>query len=214
MAANAPHQRQFEQAFAATPLIAILRGLRPDEAVAIGEALVSGGITILEVPLNSPAPLDSIARLRAALGERAVVGAGTVMTTDEAAAVADAGGQLIVAPNCDVEVIAISRARGLVSAPGVATPSEAFQALRAGAHALKLFPAEMLPPVVVKAWRAVLPGSAALIPVGGITPDTMDAYLKAGASGFGIGSALYKPGVTPEHVHDTARTFVAAVRRH
>lgn len=214
MSGSASHalSEAFATAFRAMPLIAILRGLRPDEAVDIGEALVEGGISILEVPLNSPEPLDSIARLRAALGTRAIVGAGTVLTTDQVTAVAGAGGQLIVAPNCDVEVIAATRARGLVSAPGVATPSEAFAALQAGAHALKLFPAEMLPPAIVKAWRAVLPAEAALIPVGGITPDNMSAYRQAGASGFGIGSALFKPGSTPEEVRRMALRFTAPYR--
>jgi len=198
--------------FDALPLVAILRGIRPDEAVAVGEALLAAGFTLIEVPLNSPEPFDSIARLAGALEGRAIVGAGTVREPGDAARIAAAGGRLVVMPHADRTVISAANAAGLACIPGVATPSEAFAALDAGAHALKLFPAEALPPAVVKAWRAVLPVGLALLPVGGITPDKMAAYVAAGASGFGLGSALYRPGDGPERVAANAAAFVAAWR--
>jgi 2-dehydro-3-deoxyphosphogalactonate aldolase len=195
------------------PLVAILRGLRPEEAVGIGTALVEAGFRLLEVPLNSPEPFASIRHLVADLGDRALVGAGTVMSLDDVEHLADAGGRLCVMPHGDIEVIREAKRRGLVCLPGVATPTEAFAALAAGADGLKLFPAEMLPPAVVRAWLAVLPGRTRLFPVGGITPETMAPYLAAGASGFGLGSALYKPGMTPTQVEETAAAFVSAWRR-
>lgn len=201
----------FETAFAGCPLVAILRGLRAEEAVEMGEAIVAAGFTILEVPLNSPDALVSIARLASALGDRAVVGAGTVLTCDEVSAVGDAGGRLIVSPNTKLEVIAASVAAGLYSLPGFATPSEAFAALEAGATALKLFPAEGTKPQFVKALRAVLPADVKILPVGGIAPDTMAAWLAAGASGFGLGSALYRPGMTPQMLHANGRDFIKAL---
>lgn len=201
----------FEEQFAACPLVAILRGLAPGEAAAIGEALVESGIGIIEVPLNSPEPLASIRRLSAALAGRALVGAGTVLTPEEVARVADAGGQIVVSPNCDPAVIAATVTAGLVSAPGYFTPSEAFTALAAGAHALKLFPAEAAGPAVVKAQRAVLPQDVPLIVVGGVTPEAIPAYRQAGASGFGLGSGLYRPGDTAEAVAARARAYVAAL---
>lgn len=202
----------FTRRFAECPLIAILRGVRPEEVEAIGAALIGAGVRIIEVPLNSPSPLDSIARLARRFGEDALIGAGTVLDTADVARVAEAGGRLIVSPGTDPEVIAATVDAGLVSAPGYFTPSEAFAAIRAGAHALKLFPAEAAPPAVVKAQAAVLPKGVPLIVVGGITPDKMAAYRAAGAHGFGLGGAIYQPGMTPAEVTTRARAFVAALR--
>ncbi|NBB62132.1 2-dehydro-3-deoxy-6-phosphogalactonate aldolase [Pseudomonas sp. ODNR1LW] len=194
----------------ALPLIAILRGLKPDEAVAVGEAIVATGFRCLEVPLNSPEPLESIRRLRAALDGRALVGAGTVLTVAAAREVAQAGGQLIISPNTDTDVIRETKALGLLSLPGFFTPSEAFAALDAGADALKLFPAEIAGPRGLKAVRAVLPVATRVYPVGGVDPDSMGQWLAAGASGFGIGSAVFKPGQSPEEVGRNAAAFVSA----
>ncbi len=173
------------------PLVAILRGLRPDEAEPVGDALVEAGFRILEVPLNSPEPMASIERL-AKRFPHCLVGAGTVLHASDVARVAAAGGELVVAPNFDAGVVAAARRAGLLAIPGVATPTEAFAALAAGARCLKLFPAESIGPAVVRAWRAVLPADVPLLPVGGITPERMREYLEAGASGFGLGSALYR----------------------
>lgn len=192
------------------PLVAILRGLTPQEAPAIGAALADAGFHLLEVPLNSPQPLHSIELLARQLGDRCLVGAGTVLTTGQVQDVANAGGRLLVMPHADVEVIASAHALGMRCTPGVATPTEAFAALRAGADALKLFPAEQLPPPVLKAWSSVLPPGTALLPVGGITPDRMAAYRSAGAAGFGIGSALYAPGTPAAEVARRARAFIDA----
>ena len=200
----------FAEAMAALPLVAILRGVKPDEAVAIGEALVAEGFRLIEVPLNSPEPLESIRLMAKALAGRAVVGAGTVLSTANVDGVADAGGTLIVMPHTDLQVIARAKSRDLIAMPGFATPSEAFAALGVGADALKLFPAEANPPAVLKAMKAVLPKSAAVLPVGGIVPESMAAYVGAGAGGFGLGSALYKPGATPAEVAAKARAFTAA----
>lgn len=196
----------------ALPLVAILRGLRPDEAVAIGEAIVGAGFVCLEVPLNSPEPLESIRRLRQALDGRALIGAGTVLTAAAARDVADAGGQIIISPNTNPEVIRAARAMGLLSMPGFFTPSEAFSALDAGADVLKLFPAEVAGPAGLKAVRAVLPVGTRVYAVGGVDPDGVAGWRKAGASGFGIGSALFKPGVSPEQAGASAAAFVAAWR--
>lgn len=204
---------QFDTAFARCPLVAILRGVQPNEVVPIGEALVEAGFTLVEVPLNSPKPYESIARLAQALEGRAAVGAGTVLDSEAVAAVAEAGGTLIIAPNTDGEVIAEAVCRELVPIPGVATPSEAFTALRAGAAALKLFPAEALSPAVLKAMRAVLPSDVRLLPVGGITPDAMAPWAAAGAAGFGLGSALYRPGMSAEDVGESARAFLSNLTR-
>lgn len=193
----------------ALPLIAILRGLKPDEAMEIGEAIVAAGFRCLEVPLNSPEPLESIRRLRQALDGRALVGAGTVLSVTAAREVADAGGQLIISPNTNVEVIAETKTLGLLSLPGFFTPSEAFAALDAGADALKLFPAEVAGPKGLKAVRAVLPAATRIYPVGGVDPDSMAAWRSAGASGFGIGSAVFKPGQSAGQVGHQAATFVA-----
>lgn len=201
----------FDTAFAANPLIAILRGLRPEEAADTAAALTGAGFTILEVPLNSPEPLDSIRRMVTAAPD-AIVGAGTVLTPDQVGQVADAGGRIIIAPNFDPRVAAEARRLSLSYCPGVGTVSEAFAALEAGAAALKLFPAEMIPPAAVKAMRAVLPRATRLLPVGGIGPATMAGYRKAGADGFGLGSALYKPGQDAAATGQRARDFVAAWR--
>jgi len=192
------------------PLVAILRGLTPDEVLPIGTALFEAGFGVLEVPLNSPQPLRSIARLVDALGERCLIGAGTVLSAVQVEEVATAGGRLIVMPHADAEVIAAAKRNGLICVPGVATPTEAFAALRAGADALKLFPAEQLPPAIVNAWRSVLPAATALLPTGGITPQRLADYRAAGAAGFGIGSALYAPGRAPGEVARRAREFAAA----
>jgi len=199
------------QALAQLPLIAILRGLTPAEAPAIGEALVSSGFAIIEVPLNSPEPLESIATLNR-LFPNTLIGAGTVLNAQQVKDVHAAGGRLIVAPNFNPAVVAQALALNMVVLPGVATPTEAFAALDAGAHGLKLFPAEMISPATVKAMRAVLPQSAALMPVGGITPDNMAAYRAAGASGFGLGSALYAPGRSAQAVQQQAQAFAKAFR--
>jgi 2-dehydro-3-deoxyphosphogalactonate aldolase len=196
-------------ALAELPLIAILRGIRPDEAEAIGGALWRAGFRVIEVPLNSPDPLASIRLLRKALPQ-ALVGAGTVLDVAQVEALATVDCQLIVAPNLDIKVVAEARARGMLCMPGVATPTEAFAALRSGAHALKLFPAEGLPPSVVKAWRATLPAGVGLFPVGGITPERMADYRAASANGFGLGSALYTPGLSATEVADRAARFVKA----
>lgn len=203
----------WQELFDRMPLVAILRGLTPETALEIGARLVDSGFTTIEVPLNSPDPIESIARLAGRFGGDAIIGAGTVLSPADVVSIADAGGTLIVMPHSDPAVIAEAKRLGLVCAPGVATPTEAFAALATGADLLKLFPAELLQPAIVKAWRAVLPDDARLVPVGGITPDTMTAYWQAGAAGFGLGSALFKPGMTPDEVGSHARDFVAAYRR-
>lgn len=199
----------FDAAMTSMPLVAILRGITPEEAPAIGEALWSSGWRILEVPLNSPQPLKSIALLRAALPE-ALIGAGTVLSAGEVQAVHAAGGQCVVAPHFDPQVVAEALRLGMACLPGVMTPSEAFAALRLGAHALKLFPAEIISPAAVKALRAVLPASTRMLPVGGIDEHNLPAYRQAGASGAGIGSSLYRPGRSGADVAVRARAFVQA----
>jgi 2-dehydro-3-deoxyphosphogalactonate aldolase len=194
------------------PLIAIIRGVTPAEAVAIGEALYAEGIRIIEVPLNSPEPLESIRLLVDALGERALIGAGTVLDPADVQRVADVGGRLIVSPNTYAPVIEATVKAGLVSAPGYYTPSEGFEAVRAGAHALKLFPAEAATPSVVKGQLAVLPRHIPLLVVGGVTPGNMRPYLEAGARGFGLGSGIYKPGQTPDQVRLQAQAYVEGLR--
>lgn len=191
-------------------LIAILRGVRPDEAVAVGEAVLASGITRMEVPLNSPDPLDSIARMAAALAGRAEVGAGTVLDEAAVRAVKAAGGVFVVSPNCDVAVIRATKALGMASYPGVFTPTEAFAALAAGADALKIFPAEMMGPKGLKALRAVLPRGTQVYAVGGADPTNFADWAKAGADGFGLGSFLYKPGMSPAEAGRNAAAAVAA----
>ena len=200
---------KFSAAMQALPLVAILRGLTPAEAPAVGDAIVESGFRLLEVPLNSPQPLESIALLRQRFPQ-ALVGAGTVLGAQQVREVHAAGGGLIVAPNFNAEVIAEAARLGLVSLPGVMTPTEAFGALAAGATGLKLFPAELASPAVVKALLAVLPAGTPLMPVGGITPTNMAEWRAAGASGFGIGSALYKPGKQASDVRADAERFVSA----
>ena len=201
--------RLLANALAQLPLVAILRGITPVEAEPVGQALVDAGWSLVEVPLNSPQPLDSIAALVRA-HPQALVGAGTVLQADQVRAVAAAGGKLIVAPNTDVAVISEARRLGLVCLPGVATPTEAFAALAAGAHGLKLFPAELVSPAVLKALRAVLPTGTAMLPVGGVTPESLATWRAAGAAGAGIGSALYKPGMAAAEVAGQAQRFAQA----
>ncbi|AIF46612.1 2-dehydro-3-deoxy-6-phosphogalactonate aldolase [Dyella japonica] len=196
------------------PLVAILRGLTPGESADIGRVLAEAGFRMLEVPLNSPQPFDSIRCMVDTLGDDYLIGAGTVLDPSQVKQVADAGGRLIVMPHADVTVIRAAKQAGLICVPGVATPTEAFAALAAGADALKLFPAEQSSPAVLKAWRAVLPKDLAVLPVGGIAPDTMGPWLAAGANGFGIGSALYAPGRAAGDVAARARAFADAWRGH
>lgn len=204
------HIAEFDAAFARCPLIAILRGVKPDEVEAIGDELVAAGFTLIEVPMNSPEPLESVSRLAKRFAGRAVIGAGTVLRVEQVQAVADAGGTMIISPNANLDVIRASAAAGLVSLPGILTPSEAFAALDAGATALKLFPAEAASPTVLKAMRAVLT-EARILPVGGVAPDNMAPWIAAGAPGFGLGSALYKVGMSAEQVGANARAFIAAL---
>ncbi|MEL6947573.1 MAG: 2-dehydro-3-deoxy-6-phosphogalactonate aldolase [Pseudomonadota bacterium] len=192
------------------PLVAILRGLEPAEAVAIGQALIDAGLGMIEVPLNSPDPMDSIGRLADAFGDRALIGAGTVLTADAVDGVFDAGGRLIVSPNMDETVITRTVARGGVSFPGVFSPTEAFAAIKAGCHGLKFFPASMHGPSGIKAIKAVLPPAMPVLAVGGVSVDTIGAWLAAGTDGFGIGSNIFKPGWTADEVGARAQTFVAA----
>ena len=206
------HLAAFDNAFAACPVIAILRGLRPEEAVGIGEALVAAGVRIIEVPLNSPEPLRSIRALADALGERAVVGAGTVYRAAEVDEVAAAGGQVVVSPNANPAVIARTKALGLASAPGVMTPTEAATALEAGADLLKLFPGEIIPPAAVRAMAAVLPKGTRLVLVGGVSAANLGDYAATPLAGFGIGSAFYKPGLDAAAVGARARDFLEAYR--
>ncbi|HEY9320413.1 MAG TPA: 2-dehydro-3-deoxy-6-phosphogalactonate aldolase [Achromobacter sp.] len=202
-----------QTAMAHCGLIAILRGIKPAEAEPIGLELYRAGFRLIEVPLNSPDPLDSIRAMRAALPTDCLIGAGTVLNPDDCARIQDAGGELIVMPHSDAAVIRAAKALGMASCPGVATPTEAFAALAAGADVLKMFPAEQLGPAVLKAWRAVMRPPIALVPVGGITPDDLSIYAQAGASGFGLGSALYKPGLSATEVGQNARAFIAAWQR-
>ncbi|WP_264595411.1 MULTISPECIES: 2-dehydro-3-deoxy-6-phosphogalactonate aldolase [unclassified Sphingobium] len=193
------------------PLVAILRGLTPEEAPAVGAALIEAGLRCIEVPLNSPRPLESIAAL-ASLPGGALIGAGTVLRVDAVDQVAQAGGRIIVSPNMDPPVIRRTKALGLLSMPGIATPSEAFAAIDAGADALKLFPAEMHSPAVLKAMKAVLPADIPVLVVGGIGPDNMAAWRSAGAAGFGIGSSIYQPGLDAAQVRQRADAMVTAWR--
>ena len=205
------HVETFRAHLAACPLIAIIRGITPEDAEAVGGALIDAGLRIIEVPLNSPRPFDSIAILAKAFGGRATIGAGTVLDAVDVARVRDAGGVLTVSPNTSLPVIAATVAAGMVAAPGFFTPSEAFAALGAGAHAIKLFPAEAASPAVIKALLAVLPPETDVIVVGGVAPDTMAPWRAAGARGFGLGSGVYRPGDNAATVGAKARAYVAAL---
>ncbi len=193
------------------PLVAILRGVRPEEVEAIGDVLIDAGFAIIEVPLNSPDPIESIRRLAARCGARALVGAGTVLDPADCARIAAAGGRLVVTPHADPEVVRAAKAAGMLAVPGFMTPGEAFALLRAGADGLKLFPAEAASPAVVKALLAVLPAGTAILPVGGIEAGNMAPWRAAGAAGFGIGSAIYKPGDSAATVADKARRLMEAL---
>jgi 2-dehydro-3-deoxyphosphogalactonate aldolase len=195
------------------PLVAIIRGVTPREAEAIGDAIYEGGIRIIEVPLNSPEPLKSIESLARRFGERMLVGAGTVLDPADVQRIKDVGGRIIVAPDANTEVIAATASAGLVSSPGYFTPSEAFAAIRAGATTLKLFPAEAASPAVLKAQLAVLPRDIPILAVGAIKPDNMRPWLEAGATGFGLGGGLYKPGQNAAETLDKARAYVAGLTR-
>ena len=195
------------------PLVAIIRGVTPDEAEAIADAIFEGGIRIIEVPLNSPDPLRSIERIAARCGDRTLVGAGTVLRSEQVAEVKSAGGRIIVSPDTNCDVISAAARAGLVSCPGHFTPSEAFAAIRAGAHGLKLFPAEGATPAVLKGQLAVIPKEVPVLAVGGISPDNMQPWLDAGAAGFGLGSGLYKPGQSAAETLAKARAYVAGVER-
>jgi 2-dehydro-3-deoxyphosphogalactonate aldolase len=194
------------------PIAAIPRGVKPDEIDAISDALIEAGITIIEVPLNSPQPFESIKRLAARHGHHALVGAGTVLSAADVTRVKEAGGQLVVAPNFDADVMRAARAAALQTLPGVMTPSEGFAALKAGADGLKLFPAEIIPPAVFKAWRAVFPANTLLLAVGGVGVDNIASYREAGASGYGIGSALYRPGRPAAEIGKLAQGLVSVAK--
>jgi len=199
-----------KQALVQNGLIAILRGLRPEEAPAVGDVLYKAGFRVIEVPLNSPQPYDSIRLLRQSLPADCLIGAGTVLTAQQVNLVKEAGGQVIVMPHSDPKVLRAAKEAGLFLSPGVATPTEAFAALDEGADVLKLFPAEQMSPAVVKAWLAVLPVGTVLIPVGGITPDNMKVFLDGGVKGFGLGSGLFKPGMSAADVAERADAYVRA----
>jgi 2-dehydro-3-deoxyphosphogalactonate aldolase len=192
------------------PLIPILRGITPEEVGPVARALAKVGFAIIEVPLNSPRPLDSIRLLCVELGDTCLVGGGTITAPTQVDDIRRAGGRLIVMPHSDPAIVRAAKAAGLVCTPGVATPTEGFAALENGADALKLFPAEELRPPVIRAWRAVFPPETLFIPVGGITPENLASYWDAGAHGFGLGSALYKPGMRVEDVSSRARAFIDA----
>ena len=194
------------------PIAAILRGVKPDEIDGIGDALIEAGVTVIEVPLNSPQPFDSIKRLAHRHGHHALVGAGTVLEAADVVRVKQAGGQLVVAPNFDADVVHAAKSAGLATLPGVMTPTEGFAALKAGADGLKLFPAEIIPPAVFKAWRAVFPVETLLLAVGGVGVDNIGTYREAGASGYGIGSALYRPGRPAAEIGKLASALVAAAK--
>ena len=203
---------RFEDYLQQMPLVAILRGVKPEEVVAVGSSLIDAGITIIEVPLNSPEPYDSISLLATEFGGKALIGAGTVLTAEQAQRVIAAGGKLVVSPNMNPAVIRTTKTLGGFSAPGCLTPTEAFTALDAGADAIKIFPAEMASPKVIKAMRAVLPKEAKLIIVGGVNADNMQDFLSAGADGFGVGSALFKPGTPESAVRSAAESQVGVLR--
>lgn len=201
----------FNQHFRQCPVIAILRGITPDEIIPVGRALIACGINIIEIPLNSPEPFESIRRLSADARDQAIIGAGTVLSVADVDAVRRAGGQLVVSPNTDAAVVAATVAAGMISVPGYFSPTEAFAAIQAGAHAIKLFPAEAASPSVLKAQRAVLPPNLPIFIVGGVQADDAAKWMSAGASGFGLGGALYRPGQSAEDVRRAAKQFLAAL---
>lgn len=205
-----PIHTRFETALQHLPLVAILRGLTPTEAEPVAHTLYQAGFRLIEVPLNSPDPFTSIARIRQCLPDDALVGAGTVLEASDVSRLQAIGGELVVMPHADTSVISAAKALGLICMPGIVTPTEALAALKAGANALKLFPAELVTPAIMKAMRPILPKGTRLFPVGGITPDTMAPFLATGASGFGLGSALYSPGVSLAQLSRQAECFVAA----
>lgn len=194
------------------PMIAILRGIKPEEAVAVGEALYAAGFRVMEVPLNSPRPLESIAALAKRFGDTALIGAGTVVDPIMVKQVTIAGGRMIVSPHADTGIVHKAKILDMVAVPGFATPTEAFAMIGAGADALKLFPAEAFTPAILRSLKAVLPEHIPVLPVGGIRPETMAEWYAAGAAGFGIGSYLYKPGMTPAEVEERARSLVSGCR--
>ena len=203
---------RFDDAFSELPLVAILRGIRPEEAIPVGRALVDAGFRMIEVPLNSPDPWQSISSLAEAFSDRAVIGAGTVLSVRDVENVKAAGGSVVISPNTDDNVIRATVACGLTSLPGFSTPTEGLAALEAGASALKLFPAEASSPAILKALSAILPPRTRVLPVGGIDIESLGRWHKGGAAGFGIGSALYKPGIEAQRVGDLARQFVSGYR--
>ena len=203
---------RFAEAISAVPIVAILRGVKPDEVVAVAQAIYDAGVRVIEVSLNSPDPFTSIANLATHFTDRAIVGAGTVLTVEDVARCKAAGAQIIVSPNMNPDVIRATVAAGMISAPGCLTPTEAFAALDAGAHAVKLFPGELISAAAVKAMRAVLPKQAIVLVVGGVSADLISQYREAGANGFGIGGGVYRPGASPEQAGANARAFVAALR--
>jgi 2-dehydro-3-deoxyphosphogalactonate aldolase len=199
-----------DQALEACGIVAILRGVSPDEVIEISQALYDNGVRVVEVPLNSPEPFKSIELLAKAYAGRMIVGAGTVLSVQDVNVLKASGGQISVSPDCNEAVIARAVEVGMVPLPGVFTPTEAFTAIRAGATHLKLFPAEAASPAVIKAWKAVLPKTVKIYAVGGVTPDNMGDWLAAGASGFGIGSSIYKPGMSSAQVGEAAGKLVSA----
>ncbi|MDG1021945.1 MAG: 2-dehydro-3-deoxy-6-phosphogalactonate aldolase [Emcibacteraceae bacterium] len=202
----------WNEKFKEMPLVAILRGLSPEEAIDVSTVLVEAGIKILEVPLNSPNPLESISKMKAHFMDQAIIGAGTVLTGEAAKQVHDNGGELIVAPNLNADVAAISKKCGMIYCPGILTPTEAFNALALGADALKIFPADAHPPSYIKSIRAVLPRDTTIIPTGGVEPDTIATYYQVGANGFGAGSSLYKPGKSLNEIAEMAAKLVSATK--
>ena len=204
---------RFRQAIADMPIIAILRGVKPDEVVAVAQAIFDAGVRVIEVPLNSPDPFTSIALLAANFGDSAIVGAGTVLSTNDVARCKIAGAQIIVSPNMSPDVIRAAVAAGMISAPGCLTPTEAFAALDAGAHAVKLFPGELISAAAVKAMRAVLPTDAIVLVVGGVSAELVGSYRDAGANGFGIGGGIYRAGYSAAEAGTNAAAFVSAVSK-
>ncbi|MDA9770475.1 2-dehydro-3-deoxy-6-phosphogalactonate aldolase [Emcibacteraceae bacterium] len=202
----------WNEKFKEMPLVAILRGLSPEEAIDVSTVLVEAGIKILEVPLNSPNPLESISKMKAHFMDQAIIGAGTVLTGEAAKQVHDNGGELIVAPNLNADVAAMSKKCGMIYCPGILTPTEAFNALALGADALKIFPADAHPPSYIKSIRAVLPRDTTIIPTGGVEPDTIATYYQVGANGFGAGSSLYKPGKSLNEIAEMAVKLVSATK--